>query len=66
MDLKKPIDETIVEIALINLAFARTELSTLDRSTEVLERALGHIEIAIHGLAGLAPQFGGAASPARD
>lgn len=57
MDSLQLQDETIVEIALIHLAFARSELAVSDLPSDALQRAIGHIETAICGLASLAPDF---------
>jgi hypothetical protein len=48
----------IIEVALINLAFAQAELSAAGLGSSNVQRALDHIKIAIADLVGLAPKFG--------
>ncbi len=48
---------SIVETALINLAFARAELALSDQ-TPSTHRALEHVELAINDLSRMAVKFG--------
>lgn len=54
----KPEATAVVEIALINLAFAQAELALSDDPSGANRRAFEHIKLAIAGLAGLVPNFG--------
>ena len=50
---------SVIEAALVNLAFARAELTYAGENHHAwIRRALDHIEAAIADLAALAPNFG--------
>ena len=46
-----------LEIALINLAFARSELALITNPSDVVRRAIEHIESAVTDLSKLAPNL---------
>jgi hypothetical protein len=54
----------VVEVALVNLAFAKAELAVLEDASDGVRRAFEHIERAIIDLSGLAPNFGSLAEDA--
>lgn len=49
-----------LEIALINLAFARSELALITNPSDVVRRAIEHIEFRRYGLIEAGSQFGSA------